>query len=135
MYQRSRSVFVLFQTICPEATGQTEAHLHKGDKDPKFTKTGEVTLPRCSPYSYPVWYKPWVIFFSRSEKPMILKLGMQHWVLEFYKVPSNNDPMLTFFLLCFLMHLYGKFLNGGLLRNSWINSGNGDLLEEKKMSE
>ena len=26
---------------------------------------------------------------------MILKLGMQHWVLEFYQVCSNDDPGLT----------------------------------------
>ena len=26
---------------------------------------------------------------------MILKLGMQHWVLEYYQVCSNDDPRLT----------------------------------------
>ena len=41
---------------------------------------------------------------------MILKLGMQHWVFEFYQIPSNDDPRLTFYLFqhCFLMHLHGK---------------------------
>ena len=27
---------------------------------------------------------------------MILKLGMQHPVREYYQIPSNDDPMLTF---------------------------------------
>ena len=26
---------------------------------------------------------------------MILKLGMQHWVLEYYQIYSNDDPGLT----------------------------------------
>ena len=26
---------------------------------------------------------------------MTLKLGMQHWVLEYYQVCSNDDPVLT----------------------------------------
>ena len=29
------------------------------------------------------------------EKTMTLKLGLQHRVLEYYQVCSNNDPMLT----------------------------------------
>ena len=45
------------------------------------------------------------------EQPMILKLSMQHRELEYYQIPSNDDPRLTF--VCkgqfwFLMHLYGK---------------------------
>ena len=35
------------------------------------------------------------IFFSRTEQPMILKVGMQHQVLEYYQIPSNDDPGLT----------------------------------------
>ena len=31
---------------------------------------------------------------------MILKLGMQHWVHEYYQVYSNDDPWLT--LTCFM---------------------------------
>ena len=27
---------------------------------------------------------------------MTLKLGMQHWVLEYYQLYSNDDPGLTF---------------------------------------
>ena len=35
------------------------------------------------------------IFISGTKRPMILKLGMQHWVLEYYKICSNDDPGLT----------------------------------------
>ena len=35
------------------------------------------------------------IFFSGTKWPMILKLGMQHWVLKYYQVCSNDDPELT----------------------------------------
>ena len=35
------------------------------------------------------------IFFSRTERPMNLKLGMLHRVLEYYQVCSNDAPGLT----------------------------------------
>ena len=35
------------------------------------------------------------IFFSGTKRPMTLKLGMQHWVLEYYRVCSNVDIGLT----------------------------------------
>ena len=35
------------------------------------------------------------IFFSGTKRPMTLKLGMQHWVREYYQVFSNDDPRLT----------------------------------------
>ena len=31
----------------------------------------------------------------RNQKPMTLKLGMQHQVLEYYQVGSDDDPELT----------------------------------------
>ena len=31
------------------------------------------------------------------KKPMTLKLGMQHWVLEYYQFYSNDNPGLTYF--------------------------------------
>ena len=43
-----------------------------------------------------IWLKPLKIFFSRTKQPLILKLGMQHWVLKYYQIPSNDDPRLTF---------------------------------------
>ena len=39
--------------------------------------------------------KPFKIFFSETERPMNLKLGMQHRVLEYYQVYSNYGPGLT----------------------------------------
>ena len=35
------------------------------------------------------------ILFSGTKKPMTLKLGMQHRVLEYYQICSNDDPGLT----------------------------------------
>ena len=35
------------------------------------------------------------IFFSGTKRSMTLNLGMQHWVLEYYQVGSNDDPELT----------------------------------------
>ena len=35
------------------------------------------------------------IFFSGTKRPMTLKLGLQHRVLKYYQVCSNNDPGLT----------------------------------------
>ena len=35
------------------------------------------------------------IFFSGTKRPMTLKLSMQHRVLEYYQVCSNDDPALT----------------------------------------
>ena len=35
------------------------------------------------------------IFFSGTKRPMTLKLGMQHRVLKYYQVCSNDDPRLT----------------------------------------
>ena len=34
-------------------------------------------------------------FFSGTKRPMTLKLGMQHRVLEYYQVCSTDDPGLT----------------------------------------
>ena len=33
--------------------------------------------------------------FSGTKRPMTLKLGMQHWVLKYYPVCSDDDPELT----------------------------------------
>ena len=35
------------------------------------------------------------IIFPRTQRPMILKLGMQHWRIKVYKVYINDDPGLT----------------------------------------
>ena len=60
----------------------------------RFVQTVLVTLPRWPPCPYMV--KTLKIFFSGTKTPMTLKLGMQHRVLEYYQVCSNDDPGLTF---------------------------------------
>ena len=35
------------------------------------------------------------IFFSRTRRPMILKLGMKHQAMELYKVYKNHDLEMT----------------------------------------
>ena len=45
------------------------------------------------------------IFFSGTKRPMTLKLGMQHWVLEYYQVCSNDYPELTLTLTYFTARL------------------------------
>ena len=35
------------------------------------------------------------IFFFRTRRPMILKLGMKHHAMEFYKVYIDHDPGMT----------------------------------------
>ena len=47
----------------------------------------------------PIYGKHLKIFFSGTKRPMTLKLGVQHWVLEYYQVCSNDDPglPLTYF--------------------------------------
>ena len=35
------------------------------------------------------------IFFSRTRRPMILKLGMNYQAMELYKVYINRDPWMT----------------------------------------
>ena len=48
------------------------------------------------------------IVFSGTKRPMTLKLGMQHRVLEYYQICSNDDPGLTLDLF------YGKVKFGSL---------------------
>ena len=52
-----------------------------------FVQTVQVTWPRWPPCPY--------IFFSGTKRPMTLKVGMQHRVLEYYQVCSNDDPELS----------------------------------------
>ena len=35
------------------------------------------------------------IIFSGTKRPMTLKIGMQHWVLKYYQVNSNDVPGMT----------------------------------------
>ena len=40
---------------------------------------------------------------------MILKLGVQHRVIEYYQIPSNDDPMLTFDLFFYAKVTFDLF--------------------------
>ena len=55
-------------------------------------ETDLVTWPRWPPCPYMV--KTFKIF-SGTKRPMTLKLGMHHWVLEHYQICSNDDAGLT----------------------------------------
>ena len=59
------------------------------------------------------------IFFSGTKRPMTLKLGIQHRVLEYYLVCSNDDPGLT------LTYFYGKVKFGPLCFCMWKRLNNG----------
>ena len=41
------------------------------------------------------YQKPLNIFYSRTRRPMILKIGMKHQAIEPYKVCINHDPGMT----------------------------------------
>ena len=61
------------------------------------------------------------IFFSRTKMPMTFKLGMQHWVVKYYQVCSNDDPGLTLTYFTArsnldLMLLYGKQVKQGIFQ-------------------
>ena len=55
---------------------------------------------------------------SGTKRPITLKLGMQHRVLEYYQVCSNDDPGLTwsYFTARSLMLLYGKMVEQWFFR-------------------
>ena len=75
-----------------ETTGPIEAKFHMKPPWNGGTKVcsngpGHMTKMAAMPI-----YK---IFFSGTKRPMTLKLVMQHWVLEYYQVYSNDDHGLT----------------------------------------
>ena len=43
-----------------------------------------------------IWLKPSKIFSYRTNSPMIMKLGMEHYKLKLYKLYINDAPELTF---------------------------------------
>ena len=42
-----------------------------------------------------IWYKPSKIFSYKTNRFMIMKLGMKHYELKLYTVYINDDPELT----------------------------------------
>ena len=80
-----------------ETTGLVEAKFHveppwDGGTENSSNGSGYMTKVAAMPI-YGKNFKK--IFFSGTERLMTLKLGMQHWVLEYYRVCSNDDPGLT----------------------------------------
>ena len=61
----------------------------------------------------PIYGKNFKKIFSGTIRPMTLKLGMQHQVLKYYRVCSNNDPWLTLTYYSARSYLvsYGFFRN------------------------
>ena len=59
----------------------------------KFVQMVYVTWPIWPPCPYMV--KTLKIFFSGTKRPVTLKVGMQHRVLEYFQVCSTDDPKLT----------------------------------------
>ena len=53
----------------------------------------------------PIYGKNLIKIFSGTKRPMTLKLGMQHWVLEYYQVCLNDYPELTLTLTLFMARL------------------------------
>ena len=49
----------------------------------------------------PIYGKNLKKIFSGSKTPMTLNVDVQHWVLKFYQICSNNDPgfTLTYFTI------------------------------------
>ena len=82
-----------FQTYSPlKLLGQLKPNFIKsllGAGKRKFVQTVVVTWPRWPPCPY------MLKTLKRTKRPMTSKFCMQHWVLEYYQVCSNDDPGMT----------------------------------------
>ena len=80
-----------------ETTGPIEAKFHMEppwDRGTKVCSNGSGHMTKMA--AMPIYGKNLKkFFFSGTKRLMTLKLGMQHWVLEYYQVCSDNDPGLT----------------------------------------
>ena len=63
-----------------------------GKRERQFIQILQVTLPRWLPHPYMV--NTLKIFSYRTNSPMIMKLGMEHYVLKLYKIYNIDDPEL-----------------------------------------
>ena len=87
----SDSIFLNFFSSI--TTRPIESKFHEEppwDRGMKACSNGPGHMTRWPPCPYIL-----KIFFSGTERPMILTLGMRHRVLEYYQVCSNDDPGLT----------------------------------------
>ena len=82
-----------------ETTGPIEAKFHMESPKDGGTKVCSNspghTHDQVGRHAHIVMVKTLKIFNSGTKRPMILKLGMQHQVLEYYQVCSNDVPGLT----------------------------------------
>ena len=80
-----------------ETTGPIEAKFYvepHWDGERKFCSNGTGHMTKMA--AMPIYgKKPLKIFFSGTKRPMTLKLGMLHWVHEYYQIYSNDDAGLT----------------------------------------
>ena len=107
-----------FQTSFPyKPLGQFKPNfmwsLH-GRREWKWVQMVYVTWPGWRPCQYMI--KTFKIFIG-TKRPMTLKLGTWHWLLDYYQICSNDDPglILTYFtarshLVPFVLFFYGKLL-------------------------
>ena len=103
----SDSTFSIF--FCSETTRRIEAKFHM---EPPLD-VGNENLFKCSrshDHAH-IWWKTSKIFFWRTKRPMTLKLGIQHWVLEHYQcfhvvTTERSDQVL-------LNYVSGRHLNAG----------------------
>ena len=107
-YQRSRSFiglgprslrFTFSNFFSLETARPIEAKFHMEPPWMKIcSKMVQVTWPIWPQCQYMV--KTLKKIFSRTKRPMALKVGMQHRVLEYYHICSNNHPgfTLTYFM-------------------------------------
>ena len=80
-----------------ETTGSIEAKFHMEPPrggETKVCSNGPGHMTKMA--AMPIYGKNLKkIFFSGTKEPMTLKVGMQHLMLEYYQVCSNDDPGLT----------------------------------------
>ena len=87
----------IFKVFSSETTGPIEAKFHMKppwEGETKICSHGPGHMTKVA--AMPIYGKKTLkILFSGTKRPMTLKLGMQHWVHEYYQVYSNDDPGLT----------------------------------------
>ena len=99
------NIFKLFVSLETAKPIETKFHMEPGIVEWKFVQMVLVAWPRWLPCPYMI--KTLKTFFSRTNRLMTLKFGMQHRVLEYYQICSNDDPGLT-------LTFYGKIKFGPL---------------------
>ena len=128
-----------FQRFSPETAWPIKAEFHVEPLWEEGTKvhingSGHMTKMAATLY---LVKKPLKIF-SRTKSPVILKLCMQHWVLQLYKVYINDDhsrPWLTLTYFTAMSNLVAyTFECEKLLVISWEKLATNDQINRKKLT-